>query len=181
MSKKPMGNGAGRPPVDYPTRCPRCRRNIRAPYETVDEKPNTIRAADLTGICVTCKRGGANAGRALSIKLSPEQQAERDRRTKEELEAFIADRRRRGVNPEGVRFPGDPPPIKSAEEIAGTETHCAKGHEYQTPYVPGRKRMCDICRKAREARRAQQRRARRRESRLFRYQRESYQKERKSA
>lgn len=146
---------------DWPKPCPGgCGRVMRAPHHRSNQFPGrTTRAAvNNTGICHTC------AG--LSRRFVPLRPAETEeaklRRMRADLDALVADRRRRGVPPEGTPMPGEQPdypdrqralPVRD-DQYTDPEAplgYCGRGHPFTGRDSAGR-RWCKVCNDAKNIR-----------------------------
>lgn len=146
MAEKRIGS-AGRPRVEFIGVCRVCGRNTRKPQETLADRPNTVKGHDATGeVCTTCYDNPSDIPRWLHAGLTKEERESRIAQARADLDALVADRRRRGVNPMGVIFPGEEPPTR---ELGSA--FCKRGHAYDERFrASDGRRRCPRCEKLRK-------------------------------
>jgi len=146
-----------------------CGRLLRPPHSRAHEYPNIKTAASQRvsepwcQVCTGALKGRKGGHRAAPSAMETEEV--RLARIRTELHYMIADRRRRGVPPEGIILPGDekihvhlqrqmpgekPPPAprtRKLEETADEDAplgRCQKGHPF-THRDPAGRRSCATC------------------------------------
>lgn len=106
----------GRPPVHYEKHCPQCGKAVRPPSALAADFPGTIRAGDVSGLCGTCKYKTGRR-RVRDKNLSAEELEERLERAKQVYADLVANRRARGIDPEGIQMPGEKPGCMTQADI----------------------------------------------------------------
>ena len=127
MSEGSTGKRRHKPPVvksreeyeaeGWPKIDPVCGRRTRPAHTKSADWPGTVAAENRDGECPKCALGARYTqrskgnGRVKSVQVhrTPEQEEAMIRQARADLEALWADRRRRGVDPDGVFFEGEKP------------------------------------------------------------------------
>ena len=139
----------------WPRPCPGgCGRLMREPHAKAGDYPDLVTraAVNSTGYCTLCAgRGGAHRSRTPKPTEGEEAKL---RRMRSEIESLVADRRRRGVPPEGVLMPGETPeipkrqrPLPLKDSFTDPDAplgYCGRGHPFDRFDSAGR-RYCVTC------------------------------------
>lgn len=132
-----------------------CGRQVRPPHTPAAEFPNTVMAARNDGVCVMCDkytRLDLRAPSAAPGSRNAAAEQESIDRARAWLDKYAADRRARGISPEGVVFEGEdaqhierqrPLPESNQPQSLGV---CSKGHPF-TRRLNNGQRWCDECHK----------------------------------
>ena len=139
-----------------------CGRATRPAHTKAADWPGTIASENQDGECPKCALGARYTdrskgnGRVLRAKIlrTPEEEAQMIKQARADLEALWADRRRRGIDPDGVFFEGEKPihhtPASFNDgtvdrpKVAREMGLCPNGHEYTHRDSLGHRR-CATC------------------------------------
>jgi hypothetical protein len=133
--------------------CRHCGRPTRKPTESAKDRPGTVKASSSSGeVCITCVKNPDHVGRWLDPSLDKAEKEARIAQARRDLEAMWADRRARGVDPDGLFFEGEKvirhTPATFDEHDKATDGEgmgtCPKGHPYTHRDSKGYRR-CATC------------------------------------
>lgn len=139
-----------------------CGRTTRPAHTKAADWPGTVAAENQDGECPRCALGtryldrsrGNGRVKSEKVRRTPEEEQAMIRQARADLEAMWADRRRRGVDPDGVFFEGEKPihhtPASFNDgsvdrpKVAREMGLCPNGHEYTHRDSLGHRR-CATC------------------------------------